>query len=291
MLSIVAQEFLFGVIMKAKNKRLCSVFLLAVTLLVSGCNMFEAIDSSVNTTTANDLISEGNDRLAEADYATALNRFDRALEKGAPDSARRGRASAYAGLAGFDMFSILNALQNDLLAPNSSSSVFHASKKINSLENLNKAINDMALINEPTNDDLLFRSLLASVSAAKTIQEKYDTNLNSKLDNPDQINFTTNDSKTESWEVLYSKLSSSASPYSLEKAYIELSIALSGRGTTWQTMSPFDSITKSGTYTQANYNTIVAVGDFGQRIKDINLKYNNSVSEFKTAIMALDGTE
>ena len=277
--------------MKARNKKLSAVFLLAITLMVSGCNMFEAIDSSVNTTSANDLINEGNDRLAEADYAAALNRFDRALEKCGNDSARRGRASAYAGLAGFNMFSALNSLQNDLVAPNSSAVIFQAAKKLTSLENINKAVDDMALLSNPTKDDLLFRSILASLSAAKTIVEKYDTNLNSKLDKPDQIDFSTNDKKTKSWEELYSGLGSSASPYSLEKAYIEMTTALDGRGTSWKTISPFASITKTGTYTQANYNLIEAIGDFGQRVKAANIKYSNSVSEFKTAIMNLDGVD
>ena len=67
--------------MKARNKSLSAVMLLALAIMVNGCNMFEAIDSSINTTSAGDLISEGYGRLAEADYATALNRFDRALEK------------------------------------------------------------------------------------------------------------------------------------------------------------------------------------------------------------------
>ena len=275
--------------MKARNKSLSAVLLLALAIMVNGCNMFEAIDSSVNTTSASDLISEGNGRLAEADYATALNRFDRALEKCSSDEARRGRASAYAGLAGFNMFSILNSVQNDLAAPNSSAVFFQAAKKITDLENMNKAIEDMALLSAPTKDDLLFRSLLASVTAAKTIIVKYDTNMNSKLDNPDQINFTTNDKKTKSWEELYSHLGSGASPYSLERAYIELAEAFNGRGTSWRTISPFASITKTGTYTQANFNTIEAVGDFGRRIKAAGIKYGNSVSEFKTAILELDG--
>lgn len=275
--------------MIAHNKIKSIITLLTFTLFICGCNMFEAIDSSVNTTSASDLISEGYDRLAEADYATALNRFDRALEKGNSDKARRGRASAYAGLSGFNMFTILNAFQNDLAAPNSSASVFQACRKITSLDNLNNAINDMALIEEPSNDDLLFRALMASVSAAKTLIVKYDTNLNSKLDNPDQINFTTNDNKTQNWETLYANFSSNYSAFSLEKAYIELSIALNGRGSSWTTMSPFNSVTKSGTYTQANYNLIVSVGDLGQKIKEVNTKYSNSVNEFKTALMALDG--
>jgi hypothetical protein len=275
--------------MKARNKSLSAVMLLALAIMVNGCNMFEAIDNSVNTTSAGDLISEGYGRLAEADYATALNRFDRALEKSSSDDARRGRASSYAGLAGFNMFSILNSLQNDLAAPNSSAVFFQAAKKITDLDNMNKAVEDMASLSAPTKDDLLFRSLLASVTAAKTIIVKYDTNMNSKLDNPDQINFTTNDKKTKSWEELYSHLGSGYSPYSLEKAYIELADAFDGRGTSWKTISPFASVTKSGTYTQANFNTIEALGDFGRRIKAANIKYGNSVSEFKAAILELDG--
>ena len=288
-LPIVAADLFYGATMKAQNKKLSAAILLTVTLLVSGCNMFEAIDSSVNTTSAGDLISEGNGRLADADYATALNRFDRALEKCSSDEAKRGRASAYAGLAGFDMFSVLNSIQNDLAAPNSSAVFFQAAKKIVDLDNMNKAVEDMASLSDPTKDDLLFRSLLASVTAAKTIIVKYDTNMNSKLDNPDQINYTTNDKKTKSWEELYSHLGSSASPYSLERAYIELADAFNGRGTTWKTISPFASVTKTGTYTQANFNTLEAVFDFGRRIKEANIKYGNSVSEFKTAILDLDG--
>lgn len=275
--------------MKISLKKTYVILVLAISLFINGCNMFEPLDNGVNTTTSSDLINEGNARLSEADYSAALNRFERALQKENSDSARRGRASAYAGLAGFNMFSILNSLQNDVEAPNSSAVLFKASKQIVSLENLNKAIDDMSFLNDPTNDDLLFRALMASLSAAKTITLKYDTNLNSKLDYPDQVNYTTNDNKTQSWEALYVTLSTTSSPYSLERAYIELTKALSGRGNTWETMSPFNSVTKSGTYTQANYNTIVAVGDFGLKVKDINLKFNNSVSEFKTAILALDG--
>ena len=287
---IVATDLLYGATMKARKIKYV-VMLLLFSSFICGCNMYQALDSSINTTTANDLISEGDGRLAEADYSTALNRFDRALEKTNDDRARRGRASAYAGLAGFNMFSVLNRFQNDLAAPNTSAAVFQATKEITSLENLNKAIDDMMLISEPSNDDLLFRALMTSISAAKTILEKYDTNLNSKLDYPDQINFTTNDNKTKTWEHLYANFSSASSQYSIEKAYIELTIALDGRGTTWATMSPFNSVTKSGKYTLANYNIIVAVGDLGLKIKEANIKFNNSASEFKTAIMNLDGVD
>ncbi len=277
--------------MKARNKILSAVILLALTMMVSGCNMFEAVDSSVNNTTVSDLISEGNDRLSEGDFATALNRFERVLEKTSNDEARRGRASAYAGLSGFDLLSTLDIIQNGIVAPNSSSAIFQASKRINSLDNLNRAIDDMNLLNNPTKEDLLFRGLMASVSVAKTLIVKYDTNMNSKLDNPDQVNFTTNDKKTKKWEELYSLFSSSSSPYSIEKSYIDLSKAFEGRGSQWKTMSPFSYVTKTGDYTQANYNTIVAVGDLGQKLIEANKKYNNSINEFKTAILALDGVD
>lgn len=262
---------------------------MALTAFSWGCNMFEAIDNSVNSTSASDLISEGRNRLAESDYATALDRFDRAMGKEASDDARRGRASAYAGLAGFNMFKVLNSLQNEVVAPNSSASVFQAAKQITNLENLNSAIEDMALLNEPSNEDLLFRGLISALSAAKTIIVKYDTNLNSVLDTPDQVNFTTNDKNTKSWQELYSVFSSTSSPYSIEKAYIDLTLAFDGRGISWTTLSPFNSIQKTGKYTQANANSIEAVGNFGELIKEANLKYGNSVAEFKTAILNFDG--
>ncbi len=276
--------------MRCRNKKISALLLLGLTAFVSGCNLFEAVDESVNTTTATSLVSEGNDKLAEADYATALDRFERALEKENSDDAHRGRASAYAGLAGFDMFSALNTLQNGVSAPNSSAAIFDTARKITSLENLNNALSDMSVLNNPTNEDLLFRSIVAPIAAARTILEKYDTNLNKKLDEPDQINFTTNDNKTMAWNAIYQSLSSTNTNLSLEKAYVELTYAFDGRGTTWATMSPFNSVTKSGTYTQANYNTIEAVGNFAQLAKVANEKFSsNAEAAFKIAIMALDG--
>ena len=48
---------------------------------------------------------------------------------------------------------------------------------------------------------------------------------------------------------------------------------------------------RTGKYTQANFNTIEAIGDLGLRIKAANIIYGNSASEFKTAILALDGVD
>lgn len=275
--------------MRVRNKKLSLLLMLGLTVFTCGCNLFEAVDSSINTKGSADYISEGNDKLAEANYATALDLFDRAMASGASDEARRGRASARAGLAGFNMFSTLNSLQNEVVAPNSSAAVFKAALHISDLDLLNSAIDDMAMLSSPTDDDLLFRALMAAMSAAKTILTKYDTNLNNILDTPDQINQTTNDKKIMPWAEIYARLSSASSPYSIEKAYIELTKAFDGRGTAWTTMSPFNSVSRTGLYTQANRNTISAVGNFGELLKVAHIKYSTSSVEFKNAIMALDG--
>ena len=56
-------------------------------------------------------------------------------------------------------------------------------------------------------------------------------------------------------------------------------------------LTPFNSVTKSGTYTLANHNTIEAVGKFALKLKEANLKFGNSPNEFKAAIVALDGAK
>lgn len=276
--------------MLRKSKRVSALLLLVFAAFLNGCNVFEAVDESINTKKASDLVSEGMDKLAEADYSTALDRFERALEKENTDDGYRGRASAYAGLAGFDMFSALSTLQNGVSAPNSSSAIFDAARKISNLEYLKKSLDDMNVLQSPTKDDLVFRGIVCPIVVAKTVMEKYDTNLNKKLDNPDQINFSTNDKKTVSWAGLYGDVSSTNAVYSLEKAYVELTQAFDGRGQNWVTMSPFNSVTKTGSYTQANFNTIEAVGNFANLMKAANEKYvNNSVNGFKIAVLALDG--
>lgn len=274
--------------MKARYKKLNVLFLLAAAALVSGCNMFEAINDSVSTKTDSAFISEGNDKLAEGKYTEALDLFERAIQKNDSEEARRGRAAANAGLSGFNMFSCLQSLQNEIIAPNSSAAVFRASLAIKDVDKLNAAIEDMWRISSPGKDDLMLRGLMASLSAAKTILVKYDTNLNSKLDAPDQISFTCNDNKTMTWSQLYSRISNSG-PFSLEQAYIDLTKAFDGRGSEWVTLSPFNSVRYAGTYTLANKNTISAIGEFGELIKVAGIKFNASEYEFREAIKALDG--
>lgn len=276
--------------MISRNTVLFVAVLTAVSIFISGCNAFEALDGEINGRDSQTLVDKGNLKLASAEYADALDLFERAIEQGeAGDAGNRGRASALAGLAGFNMFSVLDRLQNDPTPVDSSAVIFSTARLIKSLEMLNMAVEDMNKLMEPAKEDLLFRSLLTTLSAAKTLLQKYDTNLNQKLDTPDQIDFDTNDEKMATWQQIYQRLTAETSVWSLEKAFLELTQALDGRGTEWIMLSPINGVNRSGTYTPANRSTITAVGNFASLLKTADAWFENSETEFKKQLMALDG--
>lgn len=264
--------------------------LIAISLFISGCNAFEAFDRSQSKGDFAARLGEAKLELASANYANALDRFDRIIdENGSNDETWRGRAAAQAGLAGFNMFSVLDRLQNDVLVPDTAAVFFSASKLIKDTVLLNKAIDDMNRLVVPTNEDMLFRSLMSCLSACKALLSKYDTNLSGRLDTPDQITFTSRDDKTSKWPVLFTQLTVTSSAYSLEKAFIELSHAFDGRGTAWVMISPIQGISHTGQYTPANRSTILAAANFAEALKEINAWFDNSEDQFKTKLMLMDG--
>lgn len=269
-------------------------FLKAVSLLVcivalSGCNVFESFDRSIEKRDSSTLVEHGNYKLASANYAEALDLFERASEGGFDDDVRRGLGASYAGLAGFNMFSFLDSLQNSVTDPNSSAVIFFASAQISDLDLLIKAVENMELINNPGNDDYLLRSLMAVCASAKIIYKKYDTYTNNKLDSSDQIALSVNDGEVGTWEDLYYRFSSKNDKISLEKAYLELAKALSGRGASRTTMSPFDNVIETALFTEANFKTVAAVEKFANTLKLANIAYNSSdEASFKAYIMSLD---
>lgn len=264
--------------------------LMLLGIALSGCNAFEAVDRNSNRGDFAARLGEAQLELAAANYANALDRFERiATENGINDDVRRGRASALAGLAGFNMFSVLDRMQNSTIVPDSAEVVFHAAKLITDSKNLGKAIDDMHNLAAPTNEDKLFRSLMAALAACRRIIEKYDTNLSGKLDAPDQITFSTNDSKTDSWPVIFADLTSQTSARSLEKAFIELTHALDNRGSTWVLISPIQGITHTGSYTPANRDMINAVGKLAEALEEINNWFDKSEATFRNLLMSLDG--
>ncbi|HPW57589.1 MAG TPA: hypothetical protein PLK58_03040 [Candidatus Rifleibacterium sp.] len=276
--------------MTSRHSLLALAVLAVLSLFLSGCNAFEAFDGELDARNSQALIDEGNLKLAAADYTHALDLFERAMVNGdSGDEAYRGRASAKAGLAGFNMFTVLDRLQNGTSPTDSSAIIFSAAKLIKDLKLLDEAIDDMSRLADPRSDDLLFRSLMSTLSAAKTLLAKYDTNLNQKLDTPDQIDFDTNDGKSLTWSQLYARLTSAGSAWSLEKAFLELAEAFNGRGTDWVLISPVNGASRSGTYTPANRSTILAVGALTSSLKTANAWFDKSESEFKTMLLNLDG--
>lgn len=287
---VAGKSVISGAEMTSRHSWLALAVLAVLSLFLSGCNAFEAFDGELAERDSQALIDEGNLKLAAAAYPQALDLFERAMVNGGSgDAAYRGRASAKAGLAGFNMFTVLDRLQNGTSPTDSSAIIFSAAKLINDLKLLDEAIEDMSRLASPGSDDLLFRSLMSTLSAAKTLLAKYDTNLNKKLDSPDQINFTTNDGKTMAWSLLYTRLSSADSAWSLEKAFLELAEAFNGRGTDWVLISPLNGVSRSGSYTPANRSTILAVGSLASSLKTANAWFDKSESEFKNMLLNLDG--
>ncbi len=272
------------------NQHRLLALLLTASLLISGCNAFEGFDRNLNGSDYSAIAGEARLELAAANYEKARELYDRLVKDyGGDEDVWRGRAGALAGLAGFNMFNVLNILQNGTIPADTAAVIFKASLTITDPELLEEAIADMNRIVQPGNDDRLFRSLMAALAAARRLLAKYDTNLNKKLDTPDQIDFDTNDNKTLTWAQLYSRFTDAASAYSLERSFIELTLALNGRGSEWKTVSPVNGVNHTGTYTPANRSTILAVGDFAARLQQANAWFDASEVNFKAELLNLDG--
>ena len=118
---------------------------------------------------------------------------------------------------------------------------------------------------------------------------KFDTYKNQKLESSDQITFVINDKEQGTWESFYENLSDGSELFALEKAYVELAIALEGRGIEKTTMTPFQNIINTGLYTEANFKTIGAVEKFATVLQLANnAYYAENESLFKQHIMSLD---
>ena len=130
--------------MKSRHSLLVFAVLAVLSLFLSGCNAFEAFDGEIEAGDSQTLVDEGNLKLAAADYSHALDLFERAMAKGdSGDATYRGRASAKAGLAGFNMFTVLDRLQNGTSPIDSPAVIFSAAKLIKNLKLLDEAIDDM----------------------------------------------------------------------------------------------------------------------------------------------------
>lgn len=260
-----------------------------IAMLISGCNAFEGFDHSLNSDNREAQADEARLELNSGNYEKAEELYRILIEEGSVnDEIRRGHASALAGIAGFNMFKILDILQNDLIPAGTAPVFFKAAKTITNLEKLEEAIEEMNNLAEVSNDDRIFSGIMTAIAATMRIWEKYDTNLNKRLDSPDQIDFDTNDDKTILWSPLYIRFTND-SIWSLERTFIRLATGFNGRGESWTFVSPIQGIRITGEYTEANRKIVLAISDYLEILQEANGYFDISETQFKSAITSLDG--
>ena len=125
--------------------------------------------------------------------------------------------------------------------------------------------------------------------ACHRLVEKYDTNYNKRLDSIDEVDFDTNDDKTDNWKQLFNDLTQSPSHQSLELATNNAAIALSGRGSPWTFISPIEGTKIQGNYSQANRHTVIAIINLADSLELANEYFEKNETQFKATILMLDG--
>lgn len=261
-------------------------------LFINGCNAFEAVDSNLADKSVSDKIDNGNYAMNSGDYTKALDIFTVLAKDGnGTDAVFRGKAQAEAAKAGFNFLDALNGTQNSLSAGDSSESLFSTLKKISDFSLLNTALTDISRLSSPTNQDKLLASFLAVNMVCHRLLEKYDTNYNGKLDRNDEIDFDTNDSKTDAWPQLFADFTKSPSSQSLEQAFINAAHAFDGRGAPWKLISPINGITIDGNYSSANRLTVIAIGNMADSLELANEYFEKDATSFKNTIIQIDGND
>ena len=264
------------------------LLLLSSSFILAGCNTFEPFDTGLTNKNHEDKIHEANLALDSGKFAEALELFELVSNEGTnSDEVIRGKANSKAGLAGFSLLQAMNLIQNSTGPADNSSAVFRASQIITDTEKAIEATKEMKTLASPTKQDKLGRSFLVALLATQKLLQKYDTNLNKRLDSNDKISFTTNDNKTDKWSALYSNLS--AESLSLEQSFLDMAQAFDNRGEQWTLVSPINGILYKGNFTPANRSAILAVGDMAEKLQLIDAYFDKSESLFKQTIISLDG--
>ena len=264
-----------------------ALMLLSIATFLTGCNVFDPIDTSLHDRSDLDRITEGNIALESGDFTQALEIFTSAKsEIGQQDSIVRGYAESLAGLAGFRVLSLLSAWQTGIGPFDQAETLFLCRGQISNLDRMKTACTEWRTLQDPERGDRISRGLARTALAIHQILEKYDTNKDKKLSNADYIDFDT----TPDWPTLYADLTSGTQTYgSVEDAYLDLVAGLNGRGETWSFISPMTSQKFTGTYTLANRRTIQAIGAFLETLKQANTYYQVNEASFTATLELLDG--
>jgi hypothetical protein len=265
-----------------------------LALILSGCNAFDPIDTSMSLRSEPDAVTEGNLYLESGDFTRAFDVFSPLYIDGKKTAeVVRGYGEATAGLAGFRLLPVLNAVQNEAFGNNQAPILFRTRKLISSRTQLETAVKILMSNPVPERTDYLARALMRIPTVVGILVEKYDTDRNGKLTDNDNITFETNDKKLPTWPELYTDLVSGPSTrgQTLEETFLDLARGLDGRGATWTFTTPVNGTRYSGTYSDINKATILAVGNLTERLIAANRFYNVSPASFAATLTALDGSD
>ena len=274
------------------RKLLFTLFVLWIATILSGCNLFESVDTSLNARSDLDRIEEGNIALQAGDFTRALEIFsDARILIGGQDSVTRGYAEAIAGLAGFRVLSLLDSFQNGIGPYDRGEVLFRCRGQITSIPGLTQACTELRSLHDPERPDHITRGLARIALAVHQVLQKYDTNRDKQLTSADYIDFDTNDATTGDWPTLYADLITvGGAGGTLEDAYFDLITGFNGRGSDWTFISPLSSQKITGTFTEVNRHTIQAVGNLIESLKLANTYYHVDEASFTTALRLLDGS-
>lgn len=277
--------------MNKTGRMFFAVVSLCSLLLTGGCNFLEGFDKGMIGRDASDLASEGELALERGDYVRALELFEGLVEDG--DNTRKtrlGYAEALAGSAGFNLLSVLNALQNTTGPYDIADVLFRTVGMITDRARLEKAWSQLRLIADLDRPDYIFRGLIPILLAVDRTIEKYDANKNRRIDKNDRVGFYTNDQITENWPIFYSRLAGSpGAPGILEHSFLDLTKGFDGRGDQWTFISPVSDKSHSGSFSTANRQTILAVSDLVERLKKVDEQYERDLAAFSLHVRNLDG--
>jgi len=264
--------------------------LLACTL--AGCNLFDGMDTALTSRTDQELVEEGNLALESGNFSLAIELFTRVGGSRYASEVARGVGEGQAGLSGFKLLTVLNALQNGTGPYDRSPVIFRCFALTGNRSVLESGIVQMMKISEPQRPDFISRGLMRLVSVSALLIEKYDTNHNKHLDLYDEIDYDTNDKSTPTWLNLYSDLIKGPSTKgTLETVFTDLFNGFDGRGDAWSFISPVEGKMLTGTFSQSNRATILAVGDLAEKLKAADKYFNVNAASFSAAIRDLDGAE
>ncbi|HEY9068840.1 MAG TPA: hypothetical protein VIV61_01215 [Candidatus Ozemobacteraceae bacterium] len=277
-----------------RGARILRAFLMLwVALGLTGCNLFDGMDTAMSGRTDDELVDEAYLALGSGDYTGAREIFQKLVNRGnATGPVVQGLAESEAGLAGFRVLSVLDTMQNGVGPYDRAALWFQCATTISDIDRLERASRMMQSVPAPSRTDRLTRGLIPPLIAAKRLLEKYDTNKNGRLDIYDQITFTTNDAKTATWPELYAAFIGGAatSGLSLEQAFSDLVYGFDGRGEAWTFLSPVNGARLTGSFSASNRATITAVGDLADRLEAVHPFHDVHAASFSALLTEIDGT-